>query len=95
MDDEHNKSPINVPVETKETNPVSVAPEDNATAQLKNNSDGVFRDDDENNGGLRSLGSKDEISKDQIDEVSNSIKSMDLAGNISGGKGSFLLFVIF
>ncbi|KAF7824874.1 2-phosphoglycerate kinase isoform B [Senna tora] len=87
VDDEH-KLPSNVPVETKEEiNPVSVAPEDNATAQLKNHDDGICSCDDENNEHLRSLSSKEEISTDQVDALTSSLKTTDLAENISGDKG--------
>lgn len=93
MDDEH-KSPSNVPVESKETESVSNAPSENATAQLKNNHD-VICCGAENNGDLRPLSSKEEISTDQVDALSKSMKSVDLAAKISGDKGSILLPVMF
>lgn len=93
MDDEQ-KSPSKAPVETKEINPVSVAPDDNATESSKNDHDGVCCGD-ENSGGLRFPRTKEEISTDQGESLSNSIQSMDLAGNISADKGLFPLFVLF
>ncbi|XP_028753491.1 uncharacterized protein LOC114713078 isoform X2 [Neltuma alba] len=87
--DDEQKSPSNVSVETKEIYPVSVAPADNATANSENNHDGVCCGD-ENNGDLRPPCTKQEISTDQVESLSNSVQSTDLAGNISADKGGAL-----
>lgn len=81
--DDEQKSPSNVP---KEINPLSFAPDDNATAKSKDNHD-VVCCGDENNGGSRSPSTKEEISIDQVELLSNSTQSMDLARNISADKG--------
>ena len=85
MDDEQ-KSSSNPPVETNEINPVSVAPDDNATENSKNNHDGVCYGD-ENSGSLRPPNTKEEICNDHVESLSNSMQSIDLAGNISADKG--------
>ncbi|KAK4285147.1 hypothetical protein QN277_001885 [Acacia crassicarpa] len=84
--DDEQKSPSKAAVETKEINPVSVAPDDNVTANSKNNHDGVCCCD-ENNGGLRPPGIGEEVSTNQVESLSNSMQSMDVTGNISTDKG--------
>ncbi|KAK7258222.1 hypothetical protein RIF29_32768 [Crotalaria pallida] len=88
VDDEH-KSPSGVHGENKEINPALMASEDDATVEIQNIINGGSGD--ENNGGPKTLCSNEVISVDQVDEVSNSVASMDLIESISAGnKGASL-----
>ncbi|KAK7404242.1 hypothetical protein VNO78_04966 [Psophocarpus tetragonolobus] len=78
--DDENKSPSGVHSENKEINPASVILDDNATTQIKNIDVGSS---DEINGSSRILSSNEGVSTDQLDELSNSMTSMGLIGNIN------------
>ena len=85
--DDENKSPAAVSADNNEAKPASVELDANAMSQTNNHasiSSGV--DENNENSGLLSS---------NIDAISNSVESMNLAVSVSGEKGLSLLHCIF
>ncbi|KAL9296050.1 hypothetical protein ACSQ67_021946 [Phaseolus vulgaris] len=85
--DDDNKSPSGVYSENKEINPVVMTLDDNATIQIK---DIPVGSSNESSGDSLILSSNEGVSADQVEAVSNSIKSMGLTASIPGHKGASL-----
>ncbi|XP_021891832.1 uncharacterized protein LOC110810078 [Carica papaya] len=85
--DEENKSPANVPEKVKEinANSASVASDDNPVAQNGNSSSGLCGSHNEINNISEHMGSEGP-SSDLLNKVAASLKTVDLAENVSDHK---------
>ncbi|KAK9292874.1 hypothetical protein L1049_020855 [Liquidambar formosana] len=89
MDDE-NKLPTNLPEKIEEPNP-SVTSHDNAATPVENNSPIVSGNCIEvSNCCPENVSLKEGISADQVNKVSDSLESIDIAGSVSENKGETL-----
>lgn len=93
--DEENKSPANVPEKVKEinANSASVASDDNPVAQNGNSSSGLCGSHNEINNISEHMGSEGP-SSDLLNKVAASLKTVDLAENVSDHKGYIFLILL-
>lgn len=88
MDDE-SKTPANVPEKSKEANQVSVTCDDSTETEMENNSTNVCGSDSKKSNCPGHVSSEEGISADQVNKVSDTLKSISLAGSVAGSKGQF------
>lgn len=93
MDDE-NKTPANMLEKSKEANHESVTCDDSTATEIENNSSSVCGNDNKKSICPGHVSSEEGSSADQLNKVSDTLESINLAGNVSGSKGQLTLWVL-